>query len=126
MSTEFPFLATSTDGLISDPSVPGKGFLEIKYPVSQMHNTDLAATRKNFCLKRGVDGTLSLRKSHSYYTQIQCDMASSRVTWRDFVVFTVLDDDGKDREEVSHDIFVERVLFSDRLCCHHCRSSLCS
>ena len=109
VSTEFPFLATSTDGLISDSRTSGKGVLEIKCPVGRKQIRDLMASRRNFCLKEGVDGALSLRKTHAYHTQVQFEMAITGCQWADFVVFSLLEDDDGG---LNYDIFIQRVSFS--------------
>ena len=93
VSAEYPYLATSTDGLIFEQGTSGEGVLEIKCQVSREQIIDLAVKRKNFFLKKAEDGTLSLRKAHPYYTQVQFEMAISETSWCDFVVFTQLDCD---------------------------------
>ena len=67
------------------------------------------ASRRNFCLKEGVDGALSLRKTHAYHTQVQFEMAITGCQWADFVVFSLLEDDDSG---LNYDIFIQRVSFS--------------
>ena len=70
-----PFLAASTDGLITDSGKStGKGVLEIKCPASELSVEDLCSHRENFFLT-SCDGSLRLKTSHSYYTQLQMEMA---------------------------------------------------
>ena len=108
VSTEFPNLAASTDGFVTSAN-SGKGVLEIKCPVGKKSILHLATTRKNFCLKRSVDGSLHLQKSHIYFTQIQFDMAISKCLQCDFIVFTELeaaaDDEQDNEDDIGHDIF---------------------
>ena len=48
VSEEHPFLATSTDGFVTEDGVSEKGVLEIKCPVTRKTLTDLAASRKKY------------------------------------------------------------------------------
>ena len=48
VSEQFPFLATSTDGIITNNKEHGPGVLKIKCPVSQLTVVDLAATPNGF------------------------------------------------------------------------------
>ena len=88
------WLSASPDGLVSDPSSPELyGLVEYKNPYS--HRTSLlnmAATEtKDFCLKTNKDGSLSLKRSHNYFYQIQAGMFCTRRNWCDFVVRTTVE-----------------------------------
>ena len=107
VSSEHPFLATSTDGYVTEEGVNGKGMLEIKCPVTKKTVSDLSDSRKSFCLIHDADGRLKLKESHQYYTQIQFEMAISGCLWADFVVFTLPDD------KEDEDLFVQRIPFSE-------------
>ena len=97
-----PFLAASTDDLIADSGKStGKGVLEIKCPACELSIEDLCSHRENFFLT-SCDRSLWLKTSHSYYTQLQMEMALTQCEWADFVVYT---------SRIKEDIFVQRVDF---------------
>lgn len=100
----WPFLATSTDGLIHEGD--SVGVLEIKCPMSEEPVDVLATERKNFCLQF-QDGQLQLKRSHAYYLQLQMEMAITGCKWADFVVRSGSTD--------SPSMYVERVAFNERL-----------
>jgi len=86
-----PFLVASSDGAVYNPSDRNNpyGFLEIKCPYSVRNKTPLeAAANSSFYSTIESDGDLVLKKSHSYYSQIQGQMAIGECTWCDFVVYT--------------------------------------
>ena len=92
----------------------GKGVMEIKCPASELSVEDLCLHRKNFFLT-SCDGSLWLKTSHSYYTQLQMEMALTQCEWADFVVYT---------SGIKEDIFVQRVDFDEKLWMR-CRNVLC-
>ena len=70
------FLGASPDGAVYDPSHHHNpyGFLEIKCPYSARDKTPLeAAADPSFYFTIGGDGDLILKRSHSYYSQIQVE-----------------------------------------------------
>jgi len=90
INPSWPFLGASPDGAVYDPSDHDHpyGFLEIKCPYSVRDKTPLeAAADSSFYCTIG-DGDLVLKRSHSYYSQIQGQMAIGERTWCDFVVYT--------------------------------------
>ena len=90
INPSWPNLGASPDGTVYDPSDHNPyGFLEIKCPYSVRNKTPLeAAADSSFYCIIGSDGDLVLKKSHSYYSQIQGQMAVGERTWCDFVVYT--------------------------------------
>ena len=115
-----PYLATSTDGYVTESGTDGTGVLEIKCPVTNMAIPDFAATKKNCFLGVNPHGGLSLKESHQYYTQVQFEMTVSGCLWADFVVFSLPDDDGDDDDDDDDDddhdhesLFVQRILFCE-------------
>ena len=68
VSSNNPFLATNTDGIITDSSTYGEGVLEIKCPVSMQDICEPVKTRKQFCLKKDPGGVLCLRKIHPLHS----------------------------------------------------------
>ena len=86
-----PWLAASPDSLVHDPLVDNpNGIVEYKnpYSVRDMSLMEAAEQTKDFCLKMGEDGRLTLNHSHPYYYQIQAAMFCTKRTWCDFVVWT--------------------------------------
>ena len=92
----------------------GKGVLEIKCPASELSVEDLCSHRENFFLT-SCDGSLRLKTSHSYYTQLQMEMAFTQCEWADFVMYT---------SGIKEDIFVQRVDFDEKFWMR-CRIVLC-
>ena len=91
INPSWPFLGVSPDGVVYDPSHHDNpyGFLEIKCPYCVREKTPLeAAADSSFYCAIGSDGDVVLKRSHSYYSQIQGQMAIGEHTWCDFVVYT--------------------------------------
>ena len=87
------WLAASPDGLVYDPtSTDTLGISEYKNPYKFRSTTlqDAATQTKDFCLKLN-DGSLSLKRTHIYYYQIQATMFCTGRKWCDFVVKTMTD-----------------------------------
>ena len=101
-----PFLGATPDGAVHDPSATYQpyGFLEVKCPYSHRNHTLAEACEMPgfFCrLETCSDGTqqIKLRVNHSYYAQVQGQMAVGNRPWCDFVVYT------------TKDVSVERIDF---------------
>lgn len=90
ISTKYHFLAATPDGVLNC-SCCGKGVLEIKCPYNGRERTvrELAAS-DSACLST-VDGTVMLKKEHSYYYQVQMQMLVCEVGYCDFVLWTTKD-----------------------------------
>ena len=109
------WLGASPDGLVYDPTAPDpEGVVEYKNPYSirttSLH--DAASQRKDFCLTL-KDGSLKLKRSHSYFYQIQATMFCTERKWCDFVVSTTID------------LHVERITFDPtfwKVACSRLRS----
>ena len=70
VSTDYPFLACSLDGIVL--SSTGRGLLEVKCPFRCRNRTllDVAtASKSTFCLVP-EDGKLCLSRRHTYYYQV--------------------------------------------------------
>eukprot|EP00117_Sycon_ciliatum_P020927 scpid39333/ scgid18501/ len=104
VSSEYPYIGTSVDGLVHIAGTDDCGVLEIKCPASTEKVEELVETRKSFFLKSS-NGVLSLKKSHQYFSQVQMEMAVTGHKWTDFVVFTTCDG--------VHSIHVERIAFDE-------------
>ncbi|XP_067392668.1 uncharacterized protein [Emydura macquarii macquarii] len=83
---EKEWLAASPDGIVRDADT-GK-LLEVKCPYKHRDKTVKEACKdKAFCLE--MDGeSYSLKRSHPYYTQVQCQLATTGFDRADFVVHT--------------------------------------
>ena len=79
ISSSHPFLGATPDGAVFDPSSPEEpyGFLEVKCPYSQREKTlNEACNSPGFCCTYDPAlNQVSLRKNHSYYCQVQGQMA---------------------------------------------------
>ncbi|XP_066565160.1 uncharacterized protein LOC136753175 [Amia ocellicauda] len=83
------WLAASPDGIVLDAETGEKlACLEIKCPYKHRDNSiSQACQDRDFCLEPHGDG-YRLKTNHSYYTQVQCQMAMTGLQTTDFVVFT--------------------------------------
>ncbi|XP_074860149.1 uncharacterized protein LOC142018326 [Carettochelys insculpta] len=83
------WLAASPDGIVREADT-GKllGLLEVKCPYKHRDKTVKEACKdKAFCLE--ADGkSYSLKRDHPYYTQVQCQLATTGFDRADFVVHT--------------------------------------
>ena len=101
----YSYLGASPDGAVYDPSNGDKpfGFLEIKCPYSVRHLTPAEATHTpGFCSMIDDAGCIMLKEKHSYYAQIQGQMALGERPWCDFVIYT------------QTDINIQRIYFNEQ------------
>jgi len=95
ISTTHPWIAASPDDLVTDPSAPNPyGVAEYKTPLSAKGLTIAAAcdSLSNFCLKKdNTTSTISLRRTHQYYYQVQCQLFCTGREWCDFTLSTMSD-----------------------------------
>ncbi|MCG7868599.1 MAG: YqaJ viral recombinase family protein [Candidatus Thiodiazotropha taylori] len=104
-----PELGCSPDGLIFDLDEPERyGILEIKCPkilenkpVSEFLNSLTSKQLKHFCLQN-VDGKISIKEKHPYYSQVQMQMGVTGLKFCDFVVWS------------SKETFVTRIKFDEK------------
>ncbi|XP_057297429.1 uncharacterized protein LOC130629386 [Hydractinia symbiolongicarpus] len=94
----YPFIGASPDGLVSC-SCHDPGLLEIKCPWTHRGlNIPEYASKKDSCLEIvGVD--IKLKRKHTYFYQMQCQMHATGRNWCDFFLCT------------TKDSFVERIMF---------------
>lgn len=102
IDSQRPWLAASPDGIVTD-SRTGKWLLclEVKCPFKHRDRRVEDACRDDptFCLeiqeeagrRPGESPVYRLKTSHSYYTQIQCQLAVTGLRWADLVVFTLME-----------------------------------
>jgi hypothetical protein len=99
-----PWLGASPDDRVHDPDAAmPNGLAEYKNPYTARDFTILEACEKlaSFCLEKQGDGnTYKLKKRHSYYYQVQCQLFCDGREWCDFVVNT------------EKDICVDRIYFN--------------
>ena len=96
-------LAATPDAKVIDVGcVDPFGLAEIKCPQTKFHVTPLdACSDPNFCLQRDSDDKCKLKRSHSYFKQVQGQMGIAGAQWCDFIVYT-----GKG-------LHVERIAFDE-------------
>ena len=89
ISSEYPFNGTSPDGYVYDPVATEQyGLVEIKCPYKFRNQTpEDAASDKNFYCAL-VNEQVVLKTNHNYYCQVQGQMAITKRSWCDFVVYT--------------------------------------
>jgi len=92
ISSKHPWLAASPNGLVEDlteTSDRQRGTLEIKCPYSARTMTPETACGElnRFCCSL-VAGQVTLKKTHSYYYQIQGQMAIANKPWCNFCIWT--------------------------------------
>ncbi|MGH0128193.1 UNVERIFIED_CONTAM: hypothetical protein FKN15_044841 [Acipenser sinensis] len=87
------WLAASPDGVVVDAQTGETlGSLEIKCPFKHRDSTiKKACEDKTFCLQQEPGDAYSLKRSHAYYTQVQCQLAVLGLRRADFVVYTSRD-----------------------------------
>ena len=99
INEHFPEIGASPDGLVNC-TCHGPGLLEIKCPYKYRNGFDKSDTDKNFPL----DKFGKIKKSHSYYCQVQGQMLVCNKNYCDFVVWC------------SMEKYVDRVLRDDVFC----------
>ena len=83
---KYPFLATTPDGIVSKELL-----VEVKCPKSAENKSLLELTAKSSNGASGtffLDDNLQLKTSHTYYTQVQCQLACTGAQFCDFFVWT--------------------------------------
>ena len=111
VNRRYPGIGASPDGVLYDPLTCSEGVLEIKCPHSLQtvdpNKFDELLTGKRlaaFYLKR--DDTVTLKKTHQYYYQIQLQMAVCEMQWGYFVVWTPCG------------LFYEKITYDSTLIAH--------
>lgn len=106
VNKDYPHLAASPDGIVHSDS--GKGLLEVKCPYKWRDCTpEEAAKDPKFCCKI-ADGQLKLKENHSYYFQIQGQLAVGQYNWCDFFIWT-LKGTHRERIEYNHKFWNDNV-----------------
>ncbi|ELU16729.1 hypothetical protein CAPTEDRAFT_217374 [Capitella teleta] len=96
-----PFIGASPDSLIECP-VCGPGCVEVKCPhcVESLSCGD--ENRKDFCLEKDANSVLRLKRTHSYFFQVQVQMACTQRGYCDFVVWLS-----------NTEVHIERIHYDD-------------
>jgi hypothetical protein len=83
------FLGASPDGLVASKSDTCREWvLEIKCSFKWRHRTIKDACRdKTFCCEVNNENDIQLKKSHRYYSQVQCQMTLCQCHKCDFVIY---------------------------------------
>lgn len=90
VNNEFPYLGASPDGILCDG---GKvGIVEIKCPYAARNSTIEEACNglKDFALTK-ENTTISLKRNHMHYSQVQGQLLISGADYCEFIVFTQKD-----------------------------------
>lgn len=92
INSEYPCLGATPDGAVYDPSSLQQpfGFVEIKCPYSSRALTPAeACSTPGFCCTLDTsNGSVVLKETHGYYSQVQGQMAIGERPWCDFVIYT--------------------------------------
>jgi len=93
VSSTYPWLAATPDGLVIDPSaspLPPEGLLEFKNPYSYKDNLLQDAFDSKKCNNlTNIEGSFSLRHNHEYYHQGQFAIFCTSQTWCDFFICAI-------------------------------------
>ena len=97
LSKDYPFLGASPDSIVSCDCC-GKGVVEVKCPFKHRDSLlEEILADKTGCLNclyddgQGIIG-INLKKTHSYYTQVQTQMFVCNTQYADFVLWTLKTD----------------------------------
>ena len=108
VSTKFPFLGASPDGVISCTCC-GTGLLEIKCPYKYRNSDIKSITDSNFYLQLDQNHKWEVDKRHEYYCQIQGQMGIWDKPYCDFFCWT-LKGSITVRVAYDHDFFEQMVV----------------
>ena len=101
---DLSFLATSPDGIVQCTHCqPSQGLLEVKCPSVHRNDTPAQACEDKSFFCEAVNGTVTLKRNHNYFHQVQGQMGDSGRKWCDFVVWTL------------KGMSVERIKFDEQL-----------
>ena len=93
VSTAHPWLAATPDGWVFDPSAsPPQGLVEFKNPYSyrDLAVKDAITAKKCDCLTFN-NSNITLKRTHSFYYQVQMAMFCTKTKWCDFLLRTTVD-----------------------------------
>ena len=90
VSCENPIFGASPDGIVSC-DCHESGLLEIKCPWTHRDKSVIDYTKLEASCLEVVDNKIALKKSHSYYYQVQMQLAVTGYSWCDFFLCTTKD-----------------------------------
>ena len=90
VSCENPIFGASPDGIVSC-ECHESGLLEIKCPWTHRDKSVIDYTKLEESYLEVVDNKIALKKSHSYYYQVQMQLAVTGYSWCDFFLCTTKD-----------------------------------
>ena len=102
----YPWLAATPDGWVSDSTVsPSQGLVEFKNPYSyrNLAVNDAITAKKCDCLSIN-NSHITLKRTHSFYYQVQVVVFCTKTKWYDFFFHTTVD------------YHCERVQFKESFC----------
>lgn len=102
VNPKLPYLGASPDGIVTCDCC-GVGLLEIKCPYKYRSVDPHTIAGTDFFLGRNSDGELHLKTSHSYYYQVQGQLAICGREYCDFVCWT------------TNGLYTERISFDHEL-----------
>ena len=82
--SEKTYIGASPDGRITCDCC-GSGVLEVKCPISIAHQDP---NEHGMSYLENHQGRWQLKQNHSYFTQVQAELAVTKLKWCDFVVFS--------------------------------------
>ena len=87
VKSDRPFIAGSPDGIVSC-KCNGQSSLEVKCPFSLRYQSVQVGWKETRFLQHASYGTISLRTTHKYYTQVQYQMAATGLKSSYFFVWS--------------------------------------
>ena len=107
LSKDKPYLGASLDRVVTMIDTDKKWGMEIKSPFSKAGMTvDEACKEKNFCLEKLADGSVQLKRNHSYFCQVQGQLYCSIIPLEG-IVFVVYFGENMP-------LFIEKIHFQNR------------
>ena len=86
---DMPFIGSSPDGRVVDFGCQNNfGLSEVKCPETKFHVTPLDACQDPNFFCEAVNGQCKLKRTHSYFAQVQGHMGVTGASWCDFIVYT--------------------------------------
>ncbi len=101
LNSKYPFMGASPDGIVSCQCC-GRGVLEIKCPYSCRNKTLSEFEGEVSFLEKSQEGKMEIKRTHSYYYQLQMQMKFCNTIYGDFIVYT------------NQDLFVQRIAIDDK------------
>lgn len=98
------FVAASPDRIVKDGS--DVGLLEVKCPASKAGQAVLDACMDKTFWAEVVDGEVRLKRTHTYFYQVQGQLGVTQKPWCDFVIWT-------NHADLHQSVTIERIYFDE-------------